>query len=57
MGKIYVVSISSGNILDMSNRAVKAIRDSDVVVGYTGYVSLIEELLKDKEVYSNSMEG
>lgn len=57
MGKIYVVSISSGNILDMSNRAINAIRNSDTVVGYTGYVSLIEELLKDKEVFSNSMKG
>ncbi|CDF57296.1 precorrin-3B C(17)-methyltransferase [Thermobrachium celere] len=57
MGKIYVVSISSGNILDMSKRAMDAIKDSDIVVGYTGYISLIEELIREKEVYSNSMKG
>lgn len=57
MGKIYVVSISSGNILDMSKKAIDAIKDSDIVVGYTGYISLIEELIREKEVYSNSMKG
>lgn len=57
MGKIYIVSISSGSIIDLSQRAVEALKDSDVIVGYKGYIDLIKDFIEGKDVYSNSMRG
>ncbi len=41
----------------MTPQAVRAIGDSDAVVGYTVYVKLIEELTDGKEVVSTAMRG
>ena len=53
--KIYVVGIGPGNREYMTPQAVAAIEESDVVVGYTLYVELVKELVKDKEVKSTAM--
>ena len=41
----------------MSLRALKAIEDSDVIVGYNKYIEMIKELVKCKELYSTGMKG
>ncbi|MBR1444410.1 MAG: precorrin-3B C(17)-methyltransferase [Firmicutes bacterium] len=53
--KIYVVGIGPGSYEEMSLKAIKAIEDSDVIVGYDGYIKLIENLTEGKEVYSSGM--
>lgn len=57
MGKLRVIGIGPGSIENMSLRALKAIEDSDVVVGYNKYIDMIKDLVKDKELYSTGMKG
>ncbi|MFZ5969794.1 MAG: precorrin-3B C(17)-methyltransferase [Bacillota bacterium] len=54
-GKVFVVGIGPGNREHMSFRAVEAIQESQVVIGYKTYVRLIEDLLEDKEVIDSGM--
>ncbi|WP_297421510.1 precorrin-3B C(17)-methyltransferase [Clostridium sp.] len=57
MGKLRVIGIGPGSIENMSLRALQAIEDSDVIVGYTKYIEMIKELVKGKELYSTGMKG
>ncbi|WP_194190173.1 precorrin-3B C(17)-methyltransferase [Clostridium chrysemydis] len=57
MKKLYVVGIGPGGIDHLSVKALKAIEDSDIVVGYTKYLQMIEALIKDKEVFKTGMRG
>ena len=57
MGKLRVIGIGPGSIENMSLRALKAIEDSDVIVGYNKYIDMIKELVKDKELSSTGMKG
>jgi precorrin-3B C17-methyltransferase len=50
-----VVGIGPGNPLDRTRRAEAAIERSDVVVGYTRYLKLIEDLTEGKELISTGM--
>jgi len=54
-GKIYVVGTGPGNVAHITPYAQKAIRESDIIVGYGIYVELIRDLVKDKEVFSTGM--
>ena len=53
--KIYVVGIGPGGSDYMTPMASNAIRESDVIVGYTLYVDLVKDLADGKEVKSTSM--
>lgn len=39
----------------MTPKAVKALEDSDIIVGYNTYIALARELIGDKEVVGNGM--
>ncbi|NOZ59934.1 MAG: precorrin-3B C(17)-methyltransferase [Euryarchaeota archaeon] len=54
-GKLYLVGIGPGSREHTTRRAVEAIRESDVVVGYTTYLRLVEDLLSGKEVLASGM--
>ena len=54
-GKLYVVGIGPGSPLDRTHRAEAAIAASDVIVGYSSYTELIDDLTGGKEVISSSM--
>ncbi|HEY3276927.1 MAG TPA: precorrin-3B C(17)-methyltransferase [Syntrophorhabdaceae bacterium] len=54
-GRIYVVGIGPGGREHMTPRAISAIRDSEVIVGYGTYVALIRDLLGNKKVFSTGM--
>ncbi|MEK7814155.1 MAG: cobalamin biosynthesis protein, partial [Candidatus Desantisbacteria bacterium] len=54
-GKIFIVGIGPGGIEHITPYAQSAIRKADVVVGYGAYIALIEELIKDKEVFTTGM--
>lgn len=49
-GRLYVVGVGPGSPRLRTPAAVEAIKDSEVVIGYETYVSLIEDLLDGKEV-------
>ena len=54
-GLISVVGTGIGSKDNMTPRAVNALADADVIIGYKTYLDLIPELLDGKEVISSSM--
>ena len=57
MTKIYVVGIGPGGRENMTYRAVEAIKNSDVIVGYTPYIEYLGDLVEGKELFSTGMRG
>lgn len=55
MNKIYVVGIGPGEYEQMTMKAVKALEDSDVIVGYTVYVDLVMTHFPEKEFLTTPM--
>ena len=53
--KIYIVGIGPGNLDDMSKRAYDTLKNSDVIIGYSVYIDLINDEFKDKEIISSGM--
>lgn len=54
--KITVIGIGPGHEGDMTSRAIDALRNADIVVGYNYYIPFISHLLKeDAEVLKNGM--
>lgn len=54
---LYIIGIGPGRRSLMTQRAIEAIDQADIVVGYTTYVKLVEDLIGDKEVLSTGMRG
>ena len=48
MSKIYVVGIGPGAYDQMTGRAIRALNESDVIIGYTVYVDLVKEYFAGK---------
>src|SRR5437899_7117249 len=54
-GKLYVVGVGPGKHEHMTHRAKIVIEESEIIVGYDTYVSLVEDLIDGKEVYRYAM--
>src|SRR3712207_759205 len=54
-GKLYVVGVGPGSHAHMTYRAKQVIVESEVIIGYDTYVSLVEDLIAGKEVYRYAM--
>jgi precorrin-3B C17-methyltransferase len=54
-GKLYLVSTGPGNKDYLTPRALAAIADADVVVGYKTYLNLVKDMLGDKEIIGSGM--
>ena len=54
-GKLYVVGLGPGHHDHMTFRAKQAIEESNVIIGYDTYVSLIDDIIGGKEVYRYPM--
>ena len=54
-GKLYVIGIGPGSYEDMTIRAVNALNDSEIIVGYTVYVDLLREYFPEKEMLTTPM--
>jgi cobalt-precorrin 5A hydrolase/precorrin-3B C17-methyltransferase len=54
-GKIFIVGTGPGSADHLTPRALRAIRTSDVIVGYGTYLDLIRGLIADKQVVSTGM--
>ncbi len=55
MNKIYVVGIGPGAYDQMTGKAISALQESDVIIGYTVYVDLIKDHFADKEFMTTPM--
>jgi len=55
IGKILLVGFGPGAREHMSVRALEAIKEADVVIGYSTYIKLVQELLDGKEVVRKGM--
>lgn len=56
--KLYVIGIGPGDIEYLSLKAYKLLQQVEVVVGYTTYIELIDELLSpDQQIISTGMGG
>ena len=54
-GKISIVGIGPGNILDMTPRAQNTIESAEVVAGYKTYLKLTENFLSGKKIVATGM--
>jgi len=54
-GKLYVVGVGPGSHDHMTYRAKLVIDESEVIIGYDTYVSLVEDLIAAKEVHRYAM--
>ena len=55
MSKIYVVGIGSGDKENMTVKAVHAIEQSDIIIGYSKYIELVQKEFPQKEFIASSM--
>jgi len=55
MGKLQLVSTGAGGSRYLTNEAIKAIEEADLVVGYTKYIKDLKDILEGKEVYTSGM--
>ena len=54
-GKLFVVGIGPGGKQGRTHQAENAIKQSDVIFGYTRYIELANDLLEGKEVIRSGM--
>jgi len=54
-GKLTLVSTGAGGDRYLTNEAINAIREADLVVAYTKYAKDLPELVSDKEVFTTPM--
>lgn len=50
-----MIGIGPGNYEQMTGRAIQAMKNSDVIIGYTVYVDLVKEHFPDKEFMTTPM--
>ncbi len=55
MSKIYVVGIGPGEYEQMTLKAIHALENSDVIIGYTVYVDLVKDHFPGKEFMTTPM--
>ncbi len=54
-GKIFVVGFGPGDFKHITTRAVEALQQSDMIIGYKTYVELIQDLVSAKSIVSTGM--
>ena len=54
-GIVRVIGIGPGHEEEMTPKAVAAIEDSEIIVGYNTYIALVRGLISGKEVVGNGM--
>ncbi len=54
-GILYIVGTGPGGAEHITPRALRALVESDVIIGYGTYLSLIRDLIKDKQIVSTGM--
>lgn len=57
MGKIWIVGIGPGNQEMMTKKAIDTLKNSDVIIGYTGYIALLGDDFSNIEKIATGMRG
>ena len=55
--ELYVVGIGPGAYDEMTLRACNALKNSELIVGYSAYIDLIRAYFPEKEFYATPMRG
>ena len=55
--KLYAIGLGPGDFSYLAPKASEALRQSDVIVGYTEYVKSIPDLITGKQIISTGMTG
>ena len=55
LSKIYVIGIGPGAYDQMTGKAIRAMNESDAIIGYTVYVDLVKEYFPGKEFMTTPM--
>lgn len=55
MNRLYIVSSGAGGVDYLTQEAIEAIKESEVIVSYTKYANELSELFIDKEVITSGM--
>lgn len=55
MNKLYVIGIGPGAYDQMTGKAIRAMNESDVIIGYTVYVNLVKDHFPGKEFLTTPM--
>lgn len=55
MNTVYAVGLGPGNREYMTDQAWHALKDCDIICGYTVYVDLVKDMFPEKETYSTTM--
>lgn len=55
MGKLYIVGFGPGDGGNMTELCSCRLHESDIIVGYTGYIKLLRLLFPDKTYYETGM--
>ncbi|VAX35558.1 Cobalt-precorrin-3 C(17)-methyltransferase [hydrothermal vent metagenome] len=55
MGYLYIVGIGPGNEENITPAALNAIREANVVIGYSTYIQLVKHLIEGKEIVKAGM--
>ncbi len=54
--KITIIGIGPGNVGDMTGRAMTALREAEIIVGYKYYIPFISGIVSEKaEIIQNGM--
>lgn len=56
-GKLFVVGLGPGSKNYIVPAAFKAIKKSDIIIGYINYIRLIKDLINGKKIISSGMRG
>ncbi|MDR2898683.1 MAG: precorrin-3B C(17)-methyltransferase [Clostridiales bacterium] len=57
MGRLTVIGFGPGNFDNMTEACKKAVEQADIVVGYSGYISLLKKFYPDKTYHETGMTG
>lgn len=57
MKKLYVIGIGPGGVEHLTQSAIKALEDSEVIVGYVPYLEYVKDFIGDKETFTSGMTG
>lgn len=52
---LYIIGLGPGKEALMSKEALETLKDCDIIVGYSTYMRLIRDLIKDKEHFATGM--
>ncbi len=55
MSTLYLVGIGPGNRGEITEDAIKSLEDSDIIMGYTKYIELIEKFIENRNVVPGSV--